>query len=244
MRVVPVIDLKQGQVVHAVAGRRDEYRPMKSLLCDGSSPAAVGAAFRRLGFTEVYVADLDAIAGGLPDDASYEQLLACDLRLCLDAGVATPQRASDLKRFFPGDAGLTGIVVGLESIDSLPGLIATKAEIAPARLVFSLDLRNGRPLCRVREWQTLSAEAIANEVVGLGARRMIVLDLAAVGTGEGVSTLALCGRLKRTHAHVEIMTGGGVRDTADLDRLAAAGCDAALVASAIHDGRLISAPPV
>jgi uncharacterized protein related to proFAR isomerase len=37
---------------------------------------------------------------------------------------------------------------------------------------------------------------------------------------------------------VELVAGGGVRDRADLDALADAGADAALVATALHEGRV------
>ena len=37
---------------------------------------------------------------------------------------------------------------------------------------------------------------------------------------------------------IELLAGGGVRGRADLERLAAAGCDAALLATALHDGRV------
>ncbi|HEX7380065.1 MAG TPA: HisA/HisF-related TIM barrel protein [Pirellulales bacterium] len=238
MRVIPVIDLKHGQVVHAVAGRRQDYRPIVSLLCDDPSPASVGAAFRRLGFSEAYVADLDAIAGGEPNNGAYEQLCSCGLRLYLDAGLATAERALILNDLFHDERRLSGLIIGLESLASLPDLVAIVAAITPSRLIFSLDLRRGVPVCRVPPWQTFSAERITQEVVELGIRRLIVLDIAQVGTGEGVGTLALCRRLRERHADIEIISGGGVRDREDLERLAAAGCDAALVASALHDGCL------
>ena len=37
---------------------------------------------------------------------------------------------------------------------------------------------------------------------------------------------------------VELVAGGGIRGVEDLLRLAEAGCDAVLVASALHDGRI------
>lgn len=240
MRVIPVIDLKQGQVVHAVAGQRDHYRPIVSMLCDDPSAAAVGTAFRRLGFTEAYVADLDAIGGGAPDYEAYERLLACDLRLLVDAGLTTAERAAELAAFSRDSMRLEGLIVGLESVASSQEIAASLEIIPPSRLVFSLDLRDGLPMTHLPEWQTFSAERIASEVVRLGVRRLIVLDIARVGVGTGVSTLALCQRLKQSHAHLEIISGGGVRHLDDLERMAAAGCEAALVASALHDGRLIA----
>jgi phosphoribosylformimino-5-aminoimidazole carboxamide ribotide isomerase len=70
---------------------------------------------------------------------------------------------------------------------------------------------------------------------------MIVLDLADVGTGGGTRTLDLCRELKAKHPQIELIAGGGVRNLDDLKRIADAGCSGALVASALHDGRLTRA---
>ena len=72
----------------------------------------------------------------------------------------------------------------------------------------------------------------------MGLRRIIVLDLAQVGTGQGVSTLALSRQIAASVPDVEIVTGGGVSDVTDLVALAEAGVDVALVSSALHDGRI------
>jgi phosphoribosylformimino-5-aminoimidazole carboxamide ribotide isomerase len=66
---------------------------------------------------------------------------------------------------------------------------------------------------------------------------VIVLDLARVGSGTGVD-LDLLARVRRAAPGLALLAGGGVRDAADLDRLADAGCDGALVATALHDGRI------
>lgn len=241
MRIIPVIDLKGGRVVRGVAGRRDEYRPIESLLCDDPSPVTVGGAFRRLGFNEAYVADLDSIAGAEPDWRAYEALIDCGLRLLVDAGIATVERAKSLARFTGGGKQATGIIVGLESITDVAELAAVAKLIASDRLIFSLDLRDGTPVTRVAQWARLSAEEIAAEVVTLGIRRLIVLDVARVGVGGGVGTFDLCRHLRQAHRRLEIISGGGVRNVDDLTELATAGCDAALVASALHNGRLLAA---
>jgi phosphoribosylformimino-5-aminoimidazole carboxamide ribonucleotide (ProFAR) isomerase len=60
MEVIPVIDIRHGVVVRAVAGRRADYRPLAGM----SAPIAVA---RRLcavhPFRALYIADLDAIEG-------------------------------------------------------------------------------------------------------------------------------------------------------------------------------------
>ena len=45
MRVIPVLDLKERQVVRGVAGQRDSYRPIVSRLTPSSNPQDVARAF-------------------------------------------------------------------------------------------------------------------------------------------------------------------------------------------------------
>src|SRR5262249_50181073 len=110
--------------------------------------------------------------------------------------------------------------------------------IGPDRLIFSLDLKQSQPLVGSQAWHGLDALSIARLALRLGVRRLIVLDLAQVGMNGGVATLPLCRSLRCLDDRAEIIAGGGVRSEADLDALAKAGCDGALVASALHDGRL------
>ena len=74
IRVVPVIDVKQGHVVRGVGGRRDHYRPVVSQLTHSSCPTEIARLFQaHYRFTEIYLADLDAIAGMIP--TSLQQML-------------------------------------------------------------------------------------------------------------------------------------------------------------------------
>ena len=97
MRIYAVLDLKAGQVVHAVAGQRDRYRPVCSDLVQSSEPPEVARAFiQRRGIRDAYVADLDAIGGQPPDLKAIEAIAAAGMRLLLDAGVSSRQQADVL----------------------------------------------------------------------------------------------------------------------------------------------------
>jgi phosphoribosylformimino-5-aminoimidazole carboxamide ribotide isomerase len=239
MRIIPVIDLMNGVVVRGVAGRRSEYRPIKSELCPSPEPVAVARALvARFGLTEFYVADLDAIAGAEPAWQVYQAIASTGVRLLVDAGVANGQRAGKLAAFRPADAPLAGVIVGLESMPA-PGLLQDLVSIVGAmRLIFSLDLKAGQPLMTINAWRELSPLEIARAAFDAGIRRMIVLDLADVGVGGGVGTLALCRQLRSQYPDLELIAGGGVRGPEDLAQMTAAGCNAALVASALHDGKI------
>lgn len=243
MRILPVIDLKGGVVVRGVGGRRSEYQPVRSLLCDDPSPTAVGRAFRGLGLNEAYLADLDAIAGATPGWSAYGAVIECGLNLWVDAGLTTADGAWRLAEFRHRGQALSGIVAGLESLTDWDVLAEMLSVVGRERLIFGVDLRDGAPLTANPAWHGVPPEQIAEHAHELGVRRFIVLDLAGVGMGRGVSTAALCRHLRRLDASLEIVSGGGVRNSADLAALADAGCDAALVASALHNGRLTDFVP-
>jgi len=236
MFVIPVIDLMGGLVVRGVAGRRDEYRPIESQLVDEPTPRAVAAALaRQYGFNRAYVADLDAIAGAPPNFTAYQHIAACGLTPWIDAGISAAPQARQL---CDGNTNERQYIVGLESLKSIDELAAIADVWGVDHTIFSLDLKSSRPITRVEPWRNASAQEIAIDVVERGLRRIIVLDLADVGVGRGTGTLELVRTLHKAHPHLEIIAGGGVRGVDDLQRLADAGCHAALVASALHDGRL------
>jgi len=242
MQIIPVIDLLGGQVVRGIGGRRSEYRPIESQLVAGSDPGAIAAAFvKHFGATTCYVADLDAIERGEFDVAAWKAIADAGLRLWLDAGIGSIERrscVSDWCREYLIDAEF---VIGSETLESEQELARLVDQGQAQRLIFSLDLKAGRVLSRIVGWPTLSPMQIAARAVDAGVSRLIVLDLADVGTGGGTRTLDLCRQLRQKYSRLELIAGGGVRRLDDLKRMADTGCTAALVASALHDGRITRA---
>jgi phosphoribosylformimino-5-aminoimidazole carboxamide ribotide isomerase len=125
-------------------------------------------------------------------------------------------------------------VVGLETIADRSELAVIVGYLGPERVAFSLDLKNGLPL---GSWGD-SPTAIATAAIRAGVRRLIVLDLARVGLGHGIGTEQLLTQLSCQHPDVDLIAGGGVRGPGDLERLRKCGVSAALVGTALHDGRL------
>jgi phosphoribosylformimino-5-aminoimidazole carboxamide ribotide isomerase len=233
MRIHPVLDLMRGQVVHGIAGRRQDYRPIRSSLTPATDPLAIAKAFRdRFGLTSLYLADLDAIAGKPPSLSVYRGLQAEGFSLLIDAGLRTEVDARPLL-----DAGVAGVVAGLETLASSEDLAALVQVAGPERLMFSLDLKDGQPLTAAT-WPVAEALTISRAVIGLGVRRILLLDLARVGTGSGPGTENLCRQIKQSWPEIDVLAGGGVRDLHDLERLRQTGVDGVLVASALHDGRV------
>lgn len=239
MNILPVIDLLGGVVVRGVGGRRAEYRPIENKLCHDPSPASVAKAFRTThGFDTCYLADLDAIAGTEPGCQHYDAVIAAGLQPWIDAGTGDAARAAAIDRYLEHHAPKGRVVVGLESLVDADALTQIVATASPERIVFSLDLRHGRPITNAPTLKALAPLEIAAFAIEAGIRSLIVLDLASVGMNAGVPTLELCRTLRKSYPQLELTSGGGVRTRDDLQLLAAAGCDRALVSTALHDQTL------
>jgi phosphoribosylformimino-5-aminoimidazole carboxamide ribotide isomerase len=238
MRVIPVLDLKAGRAVRAIGGDRDNYRPLETRLHPGPDPLGVARGFRdALGLRELYLADLDAIAGGAPDHALYRAIGSLGIDLWVDAGVRDRSSLPPLL-----ESGVATIVVGLETVRGPAELGEIVAEVGADRLVFSLDLRAGLPLIggNGTAWGTADPFALAGSVVALGVRRLLLLDLARVGKGQGTGTLPLAAGLLEADPDLEIAVGGGIADREEVRALARAGVHAVLIGSALHDGRIVA----
>jgi phosphoribosylformimino-5-aminoimidazole carboxamide ribotide isomerase len=233
IRVIPVLDLKGGRAVHAVGGDRDHYRPLRTCLHGDSDALGVAQGFREiLHLDELYLADLDAIAGNAPRRSLYSAIRSLGLDLWLDAGV---RDRTSLPPLLVAD--VSSLVIGLETIRGPGALEEVCKEVAPDRLVLSLDLRDGLPVMG-GGWGTTDPFDIARAAVAIGLRRLLLLDLARVGTGRGTGALTLLGRLRRSGTDLEITVGGGIADVGEVRTLERAGADAVLIGSALHDGRI------
>ena len=221
MDVIPVIDLKGGDVVHARQGRRDEYQPIQTPLSATSAPADVVAGLLRLyPFPALYVADLDAIEGR-GDNFGALASLPRPPGVWLDCGLP-PGRplASTMALLGPGS-----VVLGSESQADLNVLREMRDN---PQIVLSLDFRGdafqGPP------------EILAEPA--LWPKRVIVMTLARVGAGQGPDLARITEIVARASTERRIYAAGGVRDAADLRAAAACGAAGALVATALHTGAI------
>jgi phosphoribosylformimino-5-aminoimidazole carboxamide ribotide isomerase len=246
VQVIPVLDLAGGMAVHAQAGGRRDYAPLESGLVPGrvGDPAALLRAFHAtLGIHECYVADLDAIQGGAVQRTLIRELAEFHTgfagALLVDAGTHLPEGALEVL-----SCGAREVVVGLETLRAFADLVAIVAAVSSSRVVFSLDLRLGNPILHpaLQDAQGPGPDAIylAEQAAAAGAATLLLLDLGRVGTGCGVD-LGLLESLRSQLPDVRLLAGGGVLTRRDLERMRDAGCDGALVASAIHNGRLSAA---
>jgi phosphoribosylformimino-5-aminoimidazole carboxamide ribotide isomerase len=225
VEIIPVIDLKDGQVVHAQRGERDSYRPVRSQLCRGSEPVDVVAGLLTVhAFAMLYIADLDAIQARGNSIASIRQIRQRfpALRLWVDNGLADPVACRDWLAQDLGD-----LVLGSEAQRDRAILHALSDDDARRHLILSLDYKDDRFLGPP---DLLSASSLWPD-------RIIVMTLSRVGS-RGGPDLDLLRHWRNAAPAKKIFAAGGVRGGEDLLALADCGTSGVLVATALHERRI------
>ncbi|WPH18520.1 HisA/HisF-related TIM barrel protein [Variovorax paradoxus] len=235
LNLIPVVDLLKGQVVRAVRGDRKAYRPIVSALCASSDPVAVARILcEHCAARQLYVADLDALQGGAVQAGVLADLLQAlpGIELWLDAGLADASAGLALREQLAPHASRIVLVFGSESLRSREALERCFEATAGDRAgdpgaALSLDRRDGQRLDAAGCW----------DAVELWPRRLIVMTLERVGSGAGPD-LETLREVRRLAPGAMVIGAGGIRSEDDLAHASAAGADAWLVASALHDLQL------
>ncbi|MBS7633084.1 hypothetical protein KEJ15_05635 [Candidatus Bathyarchaeota archaeon] len=232
MKIIPVIDVLGGLVVHAVKGERQHYKPLKSVICRSTNPIEVAKAFEGFGFREIYLADLDAILGRSRSYALYRQIKAeTRLKLMVDAATSDVISASKVL-----SSGVDWVIVGTETLTSLDALSETVKVLGSEHVVVSLDVKGGQLISRSAEVRGLNPLELAKRLEGMGVKFVILLDLDRVGMECGVNLNLLETLLGGTG--LKVMVGGGLSSVKELCILREIGAYGVLLATALHYGKL------
>jgi phosphoribosylformimino-5-aminoimidazole carboxamide ribotide isomerase len=228
-RLVFVLDLLNGEVVHAIRGKRDQYRPIHrfSTVVLASDPIRILEQLRPV---EVYLADLNRLMKTGDNRATLTALRERfpDVKIMLEYGI---RGMEDLKTAAAADLADT-FVLGTETASL--ALIAD-ASSAGIPVTVSLDLFNRAVLA---EDQTLRRDplVVLESLNAYPLKDLIVLELNRVGTKSGLD-LEFLARAAAISEHA-LLCGGGVRSMEDLIKLKKRGIAGALVATAVHDGSI------
>jgi phosphoribosylformimino-5-aminoimidazole carboxamide ribotide isomerase len=213
MDLVLAMDLKGGLVVHGRKGERESYRPLTWGLVGSPEPVLYLETIRP---RYLYIADLDRITGSGSQNAEIGICCHTVERCYVDRGIRSP---ADY---------LTG-----ERIVNVVGTETAGDDLSVYRGGFlSLDLREGRVIPSNRD-----PLSILQEAARLPFEGCLILNLASVGTGDGLPSSPLLGALRRSFDRT-LLFGGGISGEKDLDLLCSYGFDGAVVATAVHQRRI------
>jgi phosphoribosylformimino-5-aminoimidazole carboxamide ribotide isomerase len=228
LQVIPVIDLKNGQVVHAKQGQRHAYQPVKSKLSTSSDLFSIVEGLLKLyPFRTIYIADIDAITNSGNHFEQIELLsgLYPQINWWVDNGVHN----INARILYAPQANIRA-VLGSENIHTLQDYRAISYAYQ-SRHVLSLDKLDKCELGAVELHNT-----------GLyWPDDAICMMLNNVGSNAGPDIERLQSLQKLNHARkkpANLYAAGGVRNMEDLLTLKQLGVAGALVASALHNGQI------
>ena len=222
-KLIFVMDISNGVVVHGVRGERDNYKPISegSKIVENSDPLEIMGVVKA---KEVYIADLDRIMER-GDNFSLIKKISNKAEVMADIGVRS------LEDVEIGHKYASKIVLGTETIHRK----VIDEDIYIDEDLVSMDLRGKELLCGDPKIPKDPKEFLS-ELDRYDLDGIIVLFIDRVGTGSGMD-LEFLEELRGMSVHPMIF-GGGIEGLEDLDRLKDIGMDGALVATAIHNGKI------
>lgn len=220
MKLIPVIDLMNGDVVTATRGQRHAYLPSDTPLCSSSEPRAVLSALLQVySFDTVYIADLNAIQGNGSNFEVIDRLQHDhrEITFWVDNGVTDLARLAQIAR----------PVIGTESVNSIEHMshLVTSFPTPILSLDFFDDKFKGPDGL---DYQT-----------ELWPKDVIVMTLSRVGCAKGADTSRL-EQFKKLSPKANLYAAGGIRDRKDLVMLSALGIAGVLLSTALHQGTIDS----
>jgi phosphoribosylformimino-5-aminoimidazole carboxamide ribotide isomerase len=230
LHIIPVIDLLDGQVVHAKQGNRTNYLPIASTLTSSTQPVDIVKAFMAVyPFNTLYIADLNAIqnmenhAGSHTEHIEKIHTAFPNLTLWIDAGVHTEEKAKKWHHPY------TKLILGSESFTSLKQYRALTSKLEHS-FILSLDF--------LAQGYTGPHELLESNQYW--PQDVIVMTLAKVGANAGADINAIRNALLKAKNH-HIYAAGGIRHFEDLQMLKQLNVKGALIASALHQQQINAA---
>ncbi|MHA1272415.1 MAG: HisA/HisF-related TIM barrel protein [Promethearchaeota archaeon] len=232
-RIIPVIDIKNSIVVHAIKGERAKYCPLKSQLISTHDPLELALFFKnQMGFSELYIADLDGIINKKPNIKIISKILNnSNIKLMLDPGI------SEIKDFsIYLNLNLNKIILGIETIKNLKIIENALDELSNSKIIISIDMYKGIILSKSDIISKLNPIDLVRDLNEIGVNEIILLDLFRVGQKcGGIPQLFL---KIRDNFNGDILIGGGIKNIQDIELIYRNNFSGVLIATALHDGSI------
>ena len=196
---------------------------------EGGDPVELARRFATEGARRLHLVDLDGAFSGVPSFDLVERV--CDagaLSLQVGGGYRTLEAVAAAL-----DAGADRVMVGTAALT--PGFVEDAVGRFGESLVVAVDVREGQVV--VEGWTEVSALTpgeLARRCAALGVARLLVTSATRDGSlaGPDLSLMEEVGA-----AGIPVLAAGGVASLDDVRALRRAGCEGAVVGSALLAGR-------
>lgn len=233
MKIIPAIDLYQGDVVRLTQG---DYTVKTTYSLDAKQ---LINDYQQAGFSRVHVVDLSGAEQGMMlQETMIKQM--CDnamIKLQVGGGIRS---AAQLDRLF--EAGVDRVVVGSLAVQNTSLVQQWLTEYGADRIVIALDIvmENSIPIVMTQGWQKNSQISVSELLAcypPFTIKNVLCTDIQRDGLLSGPS-IALYQELLQTFPDINWIASGGVASINDLSALNRIGMQEVIVGKALYEQRL------
>ena len=225
MIIFPAIDLKDGKCVRLYKG------DFSKTTIFNSSPYNQALQFKKKGFTDLHLVDLDGALNGRSKNKKViiKIIKNTNLNVQLGGGIRTLKQIS-----FWIKNGVSTVVVGTMAVKN-PKILKKACDLFPGKIAVALDVRNN--FLAIKGWvkQTrIKLMDFSKKLEDFGVSRIIYTDINRDGTKQGVNFTQLKKIINKIN--IPLVVSGGVsniKDIQQLDKLRT--LDGVIIGKAIYD---------
>ena len=223
--VVPAVDVQGGEVVQLVQGERGTEKRY-------GDPVEAAERWIDAGARSLHLVDLDGAFEGerANADAIASIVETVSVPVQLGGGIRNAAEAIALL-----DGGVDRVILGTAAVED-PDIVAEISETHPSSVVVSLDAKDGEVV--VEGWTEgtgLTPALAAERYAELGAGAILFTNVDVEGRLAGIAAEPVRDLVDATD--LPVIASGGVATLEDVRALRTAGASAAVVGSALYEGR-------
>lgn len=234
MRVIPAIDLLDGNCVRLFKGEFDQQTKYSD------DPLGVARRFAALSVTDLHVVDLDGARSGHAQNTSIVKEIAtnCGLTVQLGGGIRS---AADIDLWL--QQGVARCVIGSAAMTRTDEVCQWIEEFGAERIVLALDIKmneDHEPMLTSHGWTKATGMSLWECLASYAKTdvcHVLCTDVDRDGAMLGPNFDLYAEILQRFPA-LQLQASGGIRHVADLHQLQAAKVPAAITGRALLEGAI------
>ncbi|PKM76519.1 MAG: 1-(5-phosphoribosyl)-5-[(5-phosphoribosylamino)methylideneamino]imidazole-4-carboxamide isomerase [Firmicutes bacterium HGW-Firmicutes-15] len=231
MIIYPAIDLKDGQCVRLVQGKKEN----KTVYSD--TPGKLAASFQSQGAEFLHVVDLDGAFEGSPRNLAAIKEIAASISIPFQVGGGLRSR-EDVERLL--EIGASRVIIGTRAVTSPAFITELLADFGPTKVILGLDAREG--MVAIEGWvekSSLRALEFGEQMRKMGVETAIYTDVSMDGLLQGPNLASI--EEMAGSSGLKIIASGGVSSVDNikaLKKMESLGVSGAIIGKALYDGKI------
>lgn len=229
MRIIPAIDIIDGQCVRLTQGDYDQKKVYNS------DPLEVAKMFADHGITYLHLVDLDGAKAGTVQNLPVLEKIATHTNLVIDFGGGL-RTTKDVQRVF--DAGakqITGGSVAVKNSELFEEWIAT---FGGEKVILGADALNNQ--IAISGWTEATELPVGDFIKGYqekGITYVICTDISRDGALTGPAK-DLYEDIRLDNPAIKLIASGGISGIVDVEMMQAIGMEGVIIGKAIYENRI------